>query len=356
MITNQQGTALVVSLLMLVLITGMGITATNRTIVEGWLSANYRSSKQAFYVAEAGLECARNVLRNDTNWADNTTANTTVNCGTINVGGRNATYTVSLRNATTNTIIVTSTGTIAGATSVVEALIERHTISVPASVYLGGPNIEATFKGNAFSIDGRDINLDNTHGPAPSVWGIAIDPNATFGTIPTNRKDNITGSPGTIESPASIGRVSQPLNLVTLAEQYTKIATMTINGNHELTGGNSWGNSNNPEVVRVNGDLRMTGNSSGAGVLIVRGSLDMQGTSRWNGIIIVLGEGIQPPHATAGSQAGTPDIYGALLVKGGTYIELDVRGNITIQYSSQAISMVNSIAPITVSSWRQVHN
>jgi hypothetical protein len=339
---------------MLVLITAMGITATNRTIVEGWLSANYRSSKQAFYVAEAGLEFTRNALRAVPDW----TVNTAVpRDGTINVGGREATYTISLRNATPNSIIITSTGRIAGATSVVEALVERHTISAPAAVYLGGPNIEAKFKGSAFSIDGRDINLDNTPGPAPSVWGIAIDPNAGFNvTLKPKQRNRITGSPGTIEAPASISWVSQPLNLVALAEQYTKIATMTINGNHELMGGNSWGNSNNPEVVRVNGDLRMTGNSSGAGVLIVRGSLDMQGTSRWNGIIIVLGEGIQPPHATAGSQAGTPDIYGALLVKGGTYIELDNRGNITIQYSSQAINMVNSIAPLTVSSWRQVHN
>jgi hypothetical protein len=337
---------------MLVLITAMGITATNRTIVEGWLSANYRSSKQAFYVAEAGLEYTRNYLRTVPDW----TVNTAVpRVGTINVGGREATYTITLRDATPNSIIITSTGVIVGATAVVEALIRRHTISVPASVYLGGADVEAEFSGNAFRIDGNDF--DRT---APPLWGIAIGPNADFDVKfnPIKGKDRIIGSPGTIEAPASIGRVSQPLNLVALAEQFVSIANRTITEDHRLEGNTVWGTTTHPEVSYVDGDLEMRGNSRGAGVLIVRGDLEMQGSPRWDGIIIVLSEEMEAeqPDDAAGNQAGTPNIYGALLIRGDEDTELNVRGNITIQYSSRAINMLNMIAPITVSSWRQVHN
>ncbi len=335
-ITNEKGTALVVSLLMLVIMTTIGITATSRTIVEGWLSANYRSATQAFYIAEAGLERTRNDLRNDTNWSDNTTAPG----GTINVGGRQATYTITTRDRTHNSIIITSTGVIAGAESIVEARIERLTIPAPpAAVYLGGSPVTTNFAGNAFEITGNDTNLDGRPGPALSVWGIAINTGATITDIPKNRRDNIIGK----GAPPSIG-TTPPINLDALAEQYIGIANQ-LSGNQHIEDKTTWGTLTNPQVTYVKGDLKMSGKSSGAGVLIVGGNLTMKGTPRWDGIIIVLGN--------VSSQAGTPDIFGALLIRGN---ELDVRGNVNIQYSSQAIAMANTIAPVRVSSWRQVHN
>ncbi|MDZ4133173.1 MAG: pilus assembly PilX N-terminal domain-containing protein [Dethiobacteria bacterium] len=147
-IQSEQGVALVTALLMLALITAMGIAATNLSIVEGWLSANYRSSKQAFHVAEAGLELTKYYLRNDAN-TDSSWSNGTFNfptgavsaapstsyypvaiaSNTINVGGATGTFTIKLKNiqsgATFNfdRIIVESTGTIAGATAVLESYL-----------------------------------------------------------------------------------------------------------------------------------------------------------------------------------------------------------------------------------------
>ncbi|MDP3014578.1 MAG: pilus assembly PilX N-terminal domain-containing protein, partial [Candidatus Subteraquimicrobiales bacterium] len=150
-IDNEHGVALITALLMLALITAMGIAATNLSIVEGWLSANYRSSKQAFHVAEAGLELMKYYLKHDAGndpdsssnypWANSsfyfpsptgtiTVTNTTsyysitlpASVGTVNVGSGTGTFTIRLKNisGSPDKIIVESTGTIAGATAVVE--------------------------------------------------------------------------------------------------------------------------------------------------------------------------------------------------------------------------------------------
>lgn len=64
--SSEQGVALVVALLMLVLLTALGIAATNTSIVEGWLSLNYRTTNEAFYAAEAGIQDAISRLINGT--------------------------------------------------------------------------------------------------------------------------------------------------------------------------------------------------------------------------------------------------------------------------------------------------
>lgn len=223
----------------------------------------------------------------------------------------------------------------------------------PAAVYLGGGEVDIEFSGNAFKIDGNDSST-----PAgPPVWGIAVEPGTILDVdINKNQEDNITGLSGTTPN---IGVVpeSEQLDLAALAEQYIKLADREILEDYELAGSTTWGTPCNPEVTYVAGDLEMKGNSSGAGVLIVKDGLEMGGNSGWNGIIIVLGEEMETGASDYGSLAGNPEIHGALLIKGGgdPESELDVRGNITIRYSSQAISMVSeNIVPMTVSSWREI--
>ncbi len=61
---SEEGAVLVVSLLMLVVLTIIGIAATNTSIMETQISNSHKKKQAAFYAAEAGVEHAKIVLSN----------------------------------------------------------------------------------------------------------------------------------------------------------------------------------------------------------------------------------------------------------------------------------------------------
>jgi type IV pilus assembly protein PilX len=66
---NEAGVALMTGLLVLVLLTALGTYAIDLTQIEQNLAANLKTSKQAFYVAEAGLQHAKIFLsQNQSKW------------------------------------------------------------------------------------------------------------------------------------------------------------------------------------------------------------------------------------------------------------------------------------------------
>ena len=71
--TGETGSALIMTLFVFALLTGMGITLLLVTETEVKMSKVDQRSKQAFYISEAGLEDAREVLRAEnaasTNWS-----------------------------------------------------------------------------------------------------------------------------------------------------------------------------------------------------------------------------------------------------------------------------------------------
>jgi hypothetical protein len=64
---GQEGFALILALLTLVLLTFLGLTLATSTSTELQIATNYRWSQQALYNAEAGLEVGKALLRN-MNW------------------------------------------------------------------------------------------------------------------------------------------------------------------------------------------------------------------------------------------------------------------------------------------------
>jgi Tfp pilus assembly protein PilX len=56
---NESGSVLIIALIMLVLLTVLGITATSTSNIELQIAGNERNYKRAFYVANAGIEQAR---------------------------------------------------------------------------------------------------------------------------------------------------------------------------------------------------------------------------------------------------------------------------------------------------------
>jgi len=54
--SNEQGFALVISMLVIVVLTLIGISSIQTTTIDMKISSNYRGSSQSLYAAEAGLE------------------------------------------------------------------------------------------------------------------------------------------------------------------------------------------------------------------------------------------------------------------------------------------------------------
>jgi len=61
-INNENGSVLIVALCLLVLLTGLGITATTNTSIELQIAGNEKHHKMAFYAAEGGTETGIELL------------------------------------------------------------------------------------------------------------------------------------------------------------------------------------------------------------------------------------------------------------------------------------------------------
>jgi len=65
MIKNEDGSVLVIALVMLALLTILGITATSTSNVELQIAGNERNFKRTFFAANAGIEHAKSFLNDD---------------------------------------------------------------------------------------------------------------------------------------------------------------------------------------------------------------------------------------------------------------------------------------------------
>ena len=67
--SGQEGFALILAILALLLLTFLGLTLATSTDTELKIATNYRWSQQALYNAEAGIDAGRAILRDITDWS-----------------------------------------------------------------------------------------------------------------------------------------------------------------------------------------------------------------------------------------------------------------------------------------------
>jgi hypothetical protein len=176
---NEKGIALITALLFLMVLTVLGTTAVMISSTDIKIGGNYKTTKQTFYVAEAGLELMRSYLKYDGNvdtnhsWADpnfyfpSPTGTITVTNGagyysiglpeslrTVNIGSSSGTFSIRLKNVGTpfnpNRIFVESTGTMAGTTAVLEGYLALKDYGPwNNAIFAGAGASGATINGNA---------------------------------------------------------------------------------------------------------------------------------------------------------------------------------------------------------------
>ena len=352
---DEQGIAVVLGLIALLTLTALVVAFLGVSAFEPQISRNLADGTKARYLAEAGLEEALDTLTTNINgnWntyltgATCTTGTTGVVLGTANsalagLTSASGTYTVRIRNdcqandpmltgVTADTsgttegnghVILTSQGNFGSATRTVTVVATRvgnlFNTSSPyqlnAALSFPGYETDTSFSGNAFTVDGRnhDINGNPTTGSA--VLGISVGPENQFvptggplmahetqiqNAVSAQQKDNIFGKDQTTGSATATGDASIAPDTLTSAAvtDFVNIvknyADVTINSSSSSPAsfngiGSScgstpssttcWGTVASPKIVYIKGvtdtsslfaALSLSGNSSGAGILIV---------------------------------------------------------------------------------------
>ncbi|MDD5433903.1 MAG: pilus assembly PilX N-terminal domain-containing protein [Nitrospira sp.] len=142
-VNNQNGTALVISMIFLALLTTIGIYALFNSTTELTSSARYKSDKEAFYAAEGAIEYIKGdgyyfVTKTTLNFPDS--AHTTVAARDLSANGTNVTGTItyvtsgnpppgygfSAKDTQSNYFVIEATGTTqTGAQSVQEESVAK---------------------------------------------------------------------------------------------------------------------------------------------------------------------------------------------------------------------------------------
>lgn len=375
---NSQGLALVLALfgtVILIILTGASLLFGQLDLK---ITSNNKLGTQALELADAGVQHALNIIPVEVDFTS-LLGTTLVNSASFSsLAGFS--YTVTVENdpgdsggATkdTNGIAIlksTATGP-ANSRKVVKAYIRR---SIPrGAIYIPGQadKIETHLESADSIVDGNDINLNNSTGPESPVPAIATTSDATTAEISPAYPALFTGM-----GPTPSIMTTPKIDVNTIASQFMSLPHTTLAGG---TGTNfntvanvpdgAMGTLTSPQITVITGNVHFSGLPSkpncvppdsanckgenfGAGVLIVQGDLILSGNFTFAGLVIVLGGTLSAnPHVRLD---GNAYIHGMLMLKestvvdGSSYRELDLGGHSKVQYSTQAIQMVNS-------TWRQ---
>jgi PilX N-terminal len=404
---DQKGIALVTAILMLVVLSVIGIIAVNITTIGAKITGNTRTSKQAFYIAEAGIEAARELLRiriaggstvsaqldlvkgadgsltDSNNVANFSTSDDVPFINTTPLG--NGSYKVYLTNDnepsggvtsltdTNSQVTLTSFGYGPdNSLAIIQATVLRVPIpNLPGAISLPGPHVSFNAgNSNAVSVEGEAY-------PAVAVnsvefGGSDVSRTEVIDGIPPNRLDKYTGEgyDGTT-SPVtpSVKNMSFPDpwgNLSQLQTLYQNLKDMS-DFNSPSNPGFTLGSDSDPKLVVIDGDYTVPGGATGSGILLVTGNLVFNGDIDYNGIILVIGKG-----SLTRSGAGNGNINGGIYVANiaGPDGNIDTRadnvwGTPTWDTSGGGTSAIDKVVlsennalqmlPFVKTSWKQVY-
>jgi hypothetical protein len=341
-VKNQRGFLLVVALVLLATLTILGTTAYLLSSTDIKIGSGFRNSQQVFEVAQAGVERAREILRqvngNQSTGADPTlfnselvyyaSGNVPVTSGTSGIYS----YTVMMSNDagdagantadSNNKVLLTSTAT---GTNNTKAIVEIA-VSLPpppTSTPMSFPSNPGTINllGNSASFIGgnsnaKAMNGDDQCGAASSVPVVAVSAAGSLAgvqssisnTKPKTYHTKVNGvsvdastnmndiaktiTAGQMESAGYNLNDPASLNSLVNAIQALPDAVTVADGTSSSAVPGGIGTAGSQKVVVAEGDFTLAGGQSGFGILVVKGQLTFSGNINYTGIIMVIGKGI----------------------------------------------------------------
>lgn len=403
---NQNGAALLTSLLLMSLLTIVGVSALSTTDIELKIAGNEKSAAQALYAAEAGVYSAIAILKNDPDaWKDLAQnfsnpvdgVNDDLFFSPLSVGAGDCAVVVhdnddgdgDLSVDSDKIVSIRSTGRVNGSEKTIEVVFSQRTIggmprpngalSVHEPEPEKGGESEATLtffgSGNKTFIDGND----RAFSPGEFDDGIPGVPGVYFERAPQNL-DTLNTRPidgffdtdddGISDQVVAVG--DEVANAST-AEMWIDLANKLI-GNavdaeaasesdkivryDSLPKNSAYGTPEKPQVTIVTQYDTLSSNSSGAGVLIIEAGAKITGKFTFEGLVIVLADNVaednEDPDNNQGSGndmynttkdfTGNSNVFGAtVFAGGGVGVDIEVGGNTNLTYDSEMLNVASDL-------------
>lgn len=357
LIRKRQGAAtLIMTVILLVSITLIVIFAAKYSVTQQKIISNGNRNQQAFEAAETGLEFGLSYLRQNSAtilatkvsgyvqpYSDSNTTNVTLANGSK--------YSIVYSNPVANNytlILITSTGTSDDGSA-------THTVSqqVQFGSILGtSPTNSLTAKGNV-SLTGNSeiINTVNNH-------TVASGGNTSLGGSAT------TVTSGGTSSTASVMKSDIQQNVSSISSQsdadffstYFGLSQATVKSNANYTYSNVgdysatlsgktgsviWIDQTDGNQATISGNVTI-GSAASPNIIIVNGSLKLSGSAIIYGLVYVIGG-----ETTDSTVTGNTAINGALI----SSFNLDLKGSTAITYNS---TILNSIKNSVGNYWAKV--
>jgi hypothetical protein len=332
------GKGLVIIVLGMSVIVGFFILKLNANSKENLsTTVDMFEQTQARLIANSGVEIFLEKLKHDRTMMNKSFSNNSLLGGSydINISGPDS------------MVRVTSTATFSGVqhTSVVEAAADKVPLHPgPGAMYLSAGVVAGLKKnaiGGSIEINGNDHDINgNLIAGGPSVPGIAVDgvtqKNDILDMINKNKVGNVLGQGGA----PSVHNITNTINWADYAQLLADNPDILINTQDKISKTNTWGTTADPKVTFVNGDIHINNSSaaSGCGILVVNGSLEINGNFDYVGMVIAF------KNTTIDIKLnGNGSIIGSLVVAG-NQINVDVAsGNFETLYSTEALSLVETL-------------
>jgi len=366
-IKRQRGTALVSTMLTAVVLGGAMATALSVTGRRTALQKNQSDSHKAFTAAESGVDQAI-ALANDGQFDSLAPSTSQSLSPTTTVGATSNIVIFRLAdvvnaNTTMKTLRIESTGAFGQTQKNVVGFIRQVLTTIPldetlptveSAVTLNDPFAQLKISGMSFLINGNDKEINGAAPSTPNnLWGTGIgpqsdgtpgDPQLIKDQMSNNQQTLVQGQGGA----PSVGSVSAvPIDTVIAALAPAADVTLV---NYEGTYTGDLGNYNQgtPQLTYCVGDIHISGGSTGYGVLLVDGNLTISGNWNYVGMIFVNGQ------VTFSGGGNTKKLTGAIFIDGDVR-DIEVNGNITLQYSSEAVALIDDYletkTTTTASTW-----
>jgi hypothetical protein len=387
---EEKGVVLVLSMLLLLVVTLIGINALNTNTYDIRISANERASVEAFYVAEAGINEFMGRFRNgatneiadrdpsNPNWRILLAKYPGQGASRIGYASGDSNSIPSLQNqldfgveikhkmdAANQVVksggvpvyILKSYGSTAdGGNKVLEVeLVKGPDYDPPAALYSEMP---VHVHGSSTSIDGNDA-CGTTNKP-----GI-VTTTATTPPIAESGNPSVNGSPPRVTQASIPPPANLPLKEMVNYLKGDANFKYNYSGDQTLAGySDSWGTPISDDTAapitytgpmnivyfNMNGDktIRLAGGSHGAGILLIEGNLEIDGGFTWYGIILTTG-------AVSYTGSGQKNVTGGVMAGENAATGIEIDENAGILYCSAASKKLKDvIPPLKITRWREI--
>ncbi|MBN2121121.1 MAG: hypothetical protein JW734_08750 [Candidatus Omnitrophica bacterium] len=321
---NKRATALIFSLLTLIILGILGGALIFRSVSEKQVADKYIGSSQAFWLAEAGIEKARSQLSLD--WFSRSpSGDVTFGKGTYSF----VIYTTDNQGLTLprNRLRIISTGISQGATRKIEVIVEdipvveqavvavtkvelKPGITVHGDVYVDG-NAEVQAGANIVTID------DSVSPPNPNAYNADLYYTGTTATIDGTVEGNVINTTEEIPMPT------------------VDFVNVQTNADFVLPGGTTLSGELTDGVYYITGDVTLDGATLNDGSIVSDGKIEIKNGFDHGG----------PPYGfpALANQSGTIEIAGEATVKGLVYcgdsgIELKTGSTMIVYGTVAAVS------------------